>query len=124
MITGLDHIAIIVSAEKCLSFYEQLGFRETKRIQRNYDEVIFMRKSEITLEIFVDKNHPKHIKNPEAMGLRHIALSVNDLRNTIEELKNKGIKAEPVRQDWFGRNLTFIYDPDEQPIELIENIND
>ena len=124
MITVLDHIAVIVSSEKCLSFYELLGFRKTKQIQRNSDEVVFMKSGEITLEIFVDKNHPKHIKNPEAMGLRHITLSVTDLQKMIEELRNKGIKAEPVRQDWFGRNLTFIYDPDEQPIELIENIND
>ena len=38
----LDHIALIVSREENLSFYEQLGFKETKRIERSYDTVVFM----------------------------------------------------------------------------------
>ena len=40
---GLDHIALIVSKEENLSFYEKLGFREAKRIERGYDTVVFMK---------------------------------------------------------------------------------
>ena len=39
---GLDHIAIIVSSEESLRFYERLGFKESKIIDRSYDTVVFM----------------------------------------------------------------------------------
>ena len=54
---GLDHIALIVSSEKSIQFYEKLGFKETKRVERSYDTVVFMRcarsflKSSLTLNI-------------------------------------------------------------------------
>ena len=34
---ALDHIALIVTKEENLKFYEKLGFREKTRIIRNYD---------------------------------------------------------------------------------------
>lgn len=38
----LDHIALIVSSEECLRFYEKLGFKEKNRFERSYDTVVFM----------------------------------------------------------------------------------
>ena len=32
---GLDHIALIVSSEESLRFYEKFGFKETKRITQD-----------------------------------------------------------------------------------------
>lgn len=109
----LDHIALIVSREENLSFYEQLGFKETKRIERSYDTVVFMENDGIVLEAFVDPNHPERITGPEAKGLRHIAFCVDSL----DDLK---LPCEEIRTDWFGRRFTFIKDPDGQPIELKE----
>ena len=111
----LDHIALIVSSEKSLLFYEKLGFKESKRIDRSYDTVVFMEWGQTVLEIFIDSNHPERITNPEAKGLRHIAFSVENL----EEIK-KNVECEEVRTDWFGRKFTFTKDPDGQPIELKE----
>lgn len=31
----LDHIALIVSSEESIQFYEKLGFKETKKIERS-----------------------------------------------------------------------------------------
>lgn len=56
---ALDHIALIVTKEENLKFYEKLGFREKTRIIRNYDTVVIMEHDEIILEIFVDSNHPE-----------------------------------------------------------------
>ena len=36
----LDHIALIVSKEENLSFYEKLGIIEKNRIERGYDTVV------------------------------------------------------------------------------------
>ena len=66
MIQGLDHVAIIVSSEKSISFYEKLGFSIIERIKRNYDEVVFMEIMGLILEIFVDDKHPRRLNQPEA----------------------------------------------------------
>ena len=109
----LDHIALIVSTEECLSFYKKLGFVEKNRIERGYDTVVFMENNSIVLEIFIDSNHPKRVSGPEAYGLRHIAFVVDDLSKV-------DVECEEIRTDWFGRRFTFTKDPDGQPIELKE----
>ena len=111
----LDHIALIVSREENLAFYESLGFREKTRFERAYDTVVFMECDGIMLEVFIDSKHPERMSNPEQMGLRHIAFIVKDL----EEIMSI-VPCEKVRTDWFGRKFTFTKDPDGQPIELKE----
>ena len=112
---GLNHIALIVSSEESLRFYEKLGFREFKRIERSYDTIVFMESGLIVLEIFIDQNHPERVSGPEAKGLRHIAFTVDDLNRMVAELD-----CEEIKTDWFGNRFTFAKDPDGQPIELKE----
>ena len=114
----LDHIALIVSKEENLSFYERLGFKEKNRIERGYDTVVFMENGKLLLEVFIDPNHPARVSNPEAMGLRHIAFVVESLEEVMRDVQCEGI-----RTDWFGRRFTFTKDPDGQPIELKEKKN-
>lgn len=113
----LDHIALIVSSEKCLGFYEKLGFKETNRFERNYDTVVFMECEETILEIFIDPNHSERMSEPEAKGLRHIAFTVDNLDDVM-----KLVECEKIRTDWFGRKFTFTKDLDGQPIELKEKV--
>ena len=112
---GLDHIALIVSSEQSIQFYEKLGFKETKRIEHSYDRVVFMECGKIVLEIFIDPDHLKCVTDPEARGLRHIAFSVEDLEEIMED-----VECSDVKVDWFERKFTFAKDPDGQPIELKE----
>ena len=114
----LDHIALIVSAEENLAFYEKLGFKEKSRIERGYDTVVFMENGTLLLEVFIDPNHPARVTNPEALGLRHIAFVVESLDEVMRDVECEGI-----RTDWFGRRFTFTKDPDGQPIELKEKKN-
>lgn len=111
----LDHIALIVSGEENLSFYEKLGFKEKNRIERTYDTVVFMENNSIVLEIFIDPNHPARVSGPEALGLRHLCFVVDRLEEVMRDLE-----CEEIRTDWFGRRFTFTKDPDGQPIELKE----
>ena len=111
----LDHIAIIVSAEESLRFYEKLGFKEKNRIERAYDTVVFMENNSIVLEIFIDPNHPARVSGPEALGLRHLCFVVESLEEVMRD-----VECEEIRTDWFGRRFTFTKDPDGQPIELKE----
>ena len=109
----LDHIALIVSREENLAFYEKLGFSEIKRIERPYDTVVFMENSSIVLEVFIDSNHPQRVTKPEALGLRHIAFAVDSLEEAM-----RAVECGEIKTDWFGRRFTFTKDPDGQPIEL------
>ena len=111
----LDHIALIVSTEECLSFYKKLGFEEKNRIERGYDTVVFMECDGLLLEVFIDPNHPARVSGPEALGLRHIAFVVESLEEVMSV-----VECEEIRTDWFGRRFTFTKDPDGQPIELKE----
>ena len=111
----LDHIALIVSQEENLAFYEKLGFKEKNRIERGYDTVVFMENGALLLEVFIDPNHPERVSEPEALGLRHIAFVVESLEEVMSV-----VQCEEIRTDWFGRRFTFTKDPDGQPIELKE----
>ena len=111
----LDHIALIVSTEECLSFYKKLGFIEKNRIERGYDTVVFMECDGLLLEVFIDSNHPARVSGPEALGLRHLCFVVDDLEEVMSV-----VECEEIRTDWFGRRFTFTKDPDGQPIELKE----
>ena len=111
----LDHIALIVSKEENLSFYNKLGFVEKNRIERGYDTVVFMECDGLLLEVFIDPNHPERVNAPEAKGLRHIAFTVESLEEIM-----KIVETEEIRIDWFGRRFTFCRDYDGQPIELKE----
>ena len=122
--TGLHHIAILCSErESSLRFYETLGFVVSEshvRPERN-DEVIFMSGPGIVLELFISEKHPQRVSNPEAYGLRHLALRTENAEVARENLIAAGYAPEPIRTDTFnGRKLFFMKDPDGLPIELHE----
>lgn len=77
------HIALIVSLEGSLEFYNKLGFKEVKRIERSYGTVAFMECGPIVLEIFIDPRYPERVPDPEAKGLRHNASSVDNLEEVM-----------------------------------------
>ena len=124
MICGLHHIAILCSdREASLRFYETLGFDlyESHPRPERQDEILMMRGHGIVLELFVSKNNPRRVSNPEAYGLRHLALAVDEIDTVIASLSDGGYAPEPVRQDTFtGERMTFVKDPDGLPIELHE----
>ncbi|MBI1190715.1 MAG: hypothetical protein GC200_08575 [Tepidisphaera sp.] len=134
MTLSLHHIAIICSNyPRSKHFYTHvLGFTqlaEHYRPQRNsykLDLVIGDPKepdyhSAPRLELFSFANPPPRPTNPEARGLRHLALLVPDLDAELARLATHGITAEPIRTDEYtGQRFTFIRDPDELPIELYE----
>lgn len=122
----IHHIAIIVSDyEKSKDFYvNKLGFeivRENYRAQREDWKLDLRVNNNTELEIFGIKNPPRRVSNPEAAGLRHLAFYVDDVDETVEELKGLGIEVEPVRLDEFtNKKMTFFKDPDGLPIEIHE----
>lgn len=112
---GLHHVAIISSTMESVAFYEKLGFREKDRIRRRTDTVVLMQGNGIWLELFVDPSHPPRSTQPERIGIRHLALQVENL-----EIAAAGFECGPICRDWHGSRYVMIFDPDGLPIELRE----
>lgn len=122
---NIHHVAIISSNyEKSKKFYtEILGFEIIREVYRedrdSYKLDLKIGNSQI--ELFSFRNPPKRLSYPEACGLRHLALEVNNIEEVINELNLNGIDTEEVRIDEFTNcKFTFFEDPDGLPIELYE----
>ena len=125
MIGGLHHIAIILSSEEELWFYELLGFRKTFRKKRENDTVVLMDGHGMQLEFFIDWRHPLHADHDEPFGLRHFALKIDGkIEDELERLRkgtDKPLEIGPILRDWSGHRFCFIRDPNGLCIELNES---
>ena len=122
----IHHIAIICSdKEEALHFYHDLlGYpiiRENYRPERDDWKIDLQLNDSTELELFIMKDRPVRVSNPEAYGLRHLAFKVASVDEMVAELGGKGIPCEPIRTDTFtGEKMTFFHDPDGLPIEIHE----
>lgn len=122
----IHHIAIIGSDyEISKKFYtEVLGFKieqEVYRHDRDSYKLDLSLNGVYVIELFSFPNPPARPSRPEATGLRHIAFEVTDLETVLAHLQSKEVAYEPVRTDEYtGKKFTFIFDPDQLPIELYE----
>jgi glyoxylase I family protein len=125
-INKVHHIAVICSDyERSKAFYvETLGFRvirEVHRAERQSYKLDLDIDGRTQIELFSFPDPPARPSYPEARGLRHVALEVDDVEAAIAELNAKGIAVEPVRVDpHTGKKATFFADPDGLPWELYE----
>ena len=123
----IHHIAIICSDyERSKAFYtEVLGMniiREVYREERSSYKLDLALNGQYVIELFSFPSPPPRVSRPEAVGLRHLAFEVEDLRSVTEYLSSKGIQAEPIRLDEFTqKQFTFIEDPDGLPIEFYQS---
>lgn len=124
-IKAVHHIAIICSNyERSKHFYvDILGANiicETWREQRqSYKLDLGFGNAQI--ELFSFPQPPARPTRPEACGLRHLALAVENLDTNIAHLQRHNIAVEPVRLDELtGKRFTFFQDPDGLPLELYE----
>lgn len=121
----IHHTAIISSDYKrSKNFYVNiLGLEVIREVYREERDSykLDLKIGDSQIELFSFPNPPKRPSYPEACGLRHLAFEVDDIEETVEELKKNEISVEPIRIDEFtGRRFTFFEDPDGLPLELYE----
>ena len=116
----------ITDPDKSRKFYEALGFtfsrdmdivRNGEREATNY--FYSMGDHENVLELTF--NHDGRAYDlGDAYG--HIAVGVDDLEQTLSQLKSQGIEAErePYRVREGGSLICFVRDPDQYRVELID----
>lgn len=123
---GVHHVAIICSDyQRTKTFYtEILGLNiiaEHYRKEQDSYKLNLQLKDGTQLEVFSFVNRPERPSYPEAKGLRHLALLVDSIEDTVKYLKSKSIDVEPIRVDKYtGKKFTFFSDPDNLPLELYE----
>ncbi|MGD1855970.1 MAG: VOC family protein [Leptolyngbyaceae cyanobacterium] len=124
-IKAIHHVAIICSDyERSKHFYVHiLGadvIHETWRESRDSYK-LDLRLGGTQIELFSFPQPPARPTRPEACGLRHLALAVENLDYNVDYLKNNDVSVEPVRLDRLtGKRFTFFQDPDGLPLELYE----
>jgi lactoylglutathione lyase len=116
----------ITDPERSRAFYEALGleFRRDMDIVRNGEREAtnyFFGVPGQDEELELTYNHDGRTYDL-GTGYGHIALAVDDLEATLEQLKGQGIEAErePYRVREGGSLLCFVRDPDGYRIELID----
>ena len=116
----------ITDPEKSRAFYEALGFtfsrdmdivRDGELEATNY--FFSMGDQESVLELTYNHDGRSY---DLGTGYGHIAVAVDDLDATLEQLKGQGIEPErpPYSVREGGSRLCFVRDPDQYRIEIIE----
>ena len=112
----------ITDPDRSVAFYEALGFEKRRELPIRDDAInIFMGlpgdddRLELTYNFGVDSYEL-------GTGYGHIALTVDDLDGTLEQLAGQGIEPErpPYTVREGGSRLCFVGDPDGYRVELIE----
>ena len=115
----IDFISIIISKEENLAFYKAIGFVEIDREYRpdNHDIIVWMKRNDLILKIFVDSTHPTRVSNPEAYGLRHISFKEVEIGKLHRVLSK--YNPDPFKES-NGKKFFFVKDPDGCPYRFEE----
>ncbi|WP_018930393.1 SMU1112c/YaeR family gloxylase I-like metalloprotein [Gracilibacillus lacisalsi] len=126
MFRDIHHIAVICSDyQVSKDFYvNKLGLsiiKEVYREERNSYKLDLALHDRYVMELFSFPDPPERPSFPETCGLRHLAFSVEDVKETAAVLEEKGIPVEEIRVDPItNKRFTFFQDPDQLPIEIYE----
>jgi lactoylglutathione lyase len=113
----------VVDLDRSISFYEKLGMEEIGRIPIRDEAInVFMGlpgdgpRLELTYNI--GRSEPYEV----GTGYGHIAITVDDIDDTLSRLEAVGIEPErpPYSVREGGSRLCFVRDPDDYRVELIE----
>ena len=112
----------ITEIDRSIAFYTALGFEERRRMPIREEAInVFMGLPGGGDQLELTYNHGVD-SYQFGTGYGHIALTVDDLAQTLAGLAEEGIEPEqtPYRLREGGSLLCFVRDPDGYRIELIE----
>lgn len=124
------HTAISVrNLHETLSFYGALGFKEVHRYVDEDKTGVKMKLGDYILEIFAfEINHDQTKLNYQLgnnlsdIGVKHIALTADDIDSALEDLRSKDLANDKTKILTKGdAKFFFIEDPDGMWIEIIKD---
>ena len=114
----IDHIGVAVeSIDDALKFYQEYLGVECEHVEEVPDQkvkVAFLPVGESNIELLEptsdDSPVKKHLEKKGA-GVHHVALHVNDIKKSLDDLKGKGVKLidEEPRDGAHGAKIAFIH---------------
>ena len=113
----------ILDIDRSVEFYGKLGFEELRRLPIRDEAVnVFMGLPNDGARLELTWNRDRGEPYEIGTGYGHIAVTVDDLDGTLEQLASVGIEPErpPYSVREGGSRLCFVQDPDGYRIELIE----
>ena len=113
----------ILDIDRSVAFYEKLGFEELMRLPIRDEAInVFMGLPNDGARLELTWNKDQQDAYEIGTGYGHIALTVTDLDETLDDLKGDGIEPErpPYSVREGGNRICFVRDPDDYRIELIE----
>ena len=112
----------ITDIDRSVAFYTALGFEERRRMPIREEAInVFMGLPGVGDQLELTYNHGvDSYELGTAYG--HIALTVDDMNGTLEQLAQQAIypEREPYQLREGGSFICFVRDPDSYRIELIE----
>tara|TARA_R110001583_G_scaffold22377_3_gene83963 strand:+ start:6862 stop:7245 length:384 start_codon:yes stop_codon:yes gene_type:complete len=127
LLKSIHHAAIICSNyEISKHFYTHILkldiIAENYRQQRDSYKLDLRLPEGGQIELFSFVASPERPSFPEALGLRHLAFSVDCVASVSEYLRSQDIDVEAIRIDEYtNKAFTFFKDPDGLPLEIYEN---
>jgi len=123
MIQLIDHVAITVrDLQETIDFYAKLGFKPAQRSETPKQMIQFLEAGQARLEVFApkEKTTSKELDEQD-LGMKHIAIKVDDIWKTYKELKEKGVvfDSEPWRTS-VGNTIAFFKDPNGILLQLLQ----
>ena len=122
---NLIHVCLnVADADESIEFYEQFGFEESWSFTTPDGE---------TENRYVAADNGVELQLSETDGETefeqgtawdHVALGVEDVDATVEEIDHYGVLDEPGPQPAAGAYTAFVADPDGHAVELIEPLED
>ena len=115
----------ITDIDRSVAFYEALGFQEMRRAPIRDEAInVFMNQSDdgdeprLELTFNFGRTDPYEI----GTGYGHIAITAQDLDQTLARLSEQGIEPErpPYTVHEGGSRICFVRDPDGYRVEIIE----
>jgi len=124
MTVKLIHTCVrVLDIDKSTAFYAALGFEERGRLNFDTAYNVYMGLpgdgDSLELTVNEDRSEPYDLGD----GYNHVAVTVEDLAATLEQLAPQGIEPEKPAFHPGGREeymIAFVTDPDGYRIELID----
>lgn len=141
VIKGTHHLGLCVTGmDRMVSFYEELpGLKKTDdftmcgkfldtvqgKTGMDYRIVKFCSPDGTIIELLEDRGHvvePQKRNCLQAAGLRHFAFEVDDVDGFYKKIVEKGYRviSEPCTSDDGSMRLFFLYDPEQNLIEIMQ----
>jgi methylmalonyl-CoA epimerase len=121
MILGLDHIGVVVKdLSKAIQLFETLGLTvgEKETIEHLNVDVAFFKVNGNRIELISPLAEPhelqQHMKD-HGEGLHHIAFKVGDMNESVNHLKNLGVRISRTRprgKGHGGKEIAFLNEED------------